>query len=103
MARLVDYEGDVQVTYGDDAVRYSQNIDPVLDKIAAINNAGGNEATEGVGRLLYEFPVTLIMEHALERGIPWEHLAYRTGYDAEWHDMGRKWSKLTVNQRRKYM
>lgn len=109
MARLlgVDYEGDVRVSYVDDGdkigVRYNQDIDHTLDKIAAINAEGGAQTNDGIGRLKYEFPITLIMEHATERGIPWEKLAYSSEYDSEWPVMATKWSKLTVEQRRRFL
>lgn len=108
MSRLIGehYEGDVRVSYVDDgdgiAVRYSQDIDNTLDKIAAVN-AEGVQDNEGIGRLKYEFPITLLMEHATERGISWEKLAYSTDHDEEWPRMAAKWSKLTVQQRRKYL
>lgn len=108
MARLIGghYEGDVRVSYVDDgdgvSIRYSQDIDNTLDKIAAIN-AEGVQANDGIGRLKYEFPITLLMEHATERGIPWEKLAYSNEHDEEWPRMAAKWSKLTVVQRRVYL
>ncbi len=109
MARLLGehYEGDVRVSHmleSDGSVRlhYSQDIDNTLDKIAAINADGGAQANDGMGSLKYEFPITLLMEHAAERGIAWERLAYSNDHDDEWPRMAAKWSKLTVDQRRKY-
>ncbi len=100
------WEGDTKVTWRDDGdtlgIHYQQDITPVLNRIAAMNLDGGTEAKEGLGRLLYEFPVTLIMEHAIERGIPYEGLVNKVGYEDEWHAMGRKWSKLSVDRRRTY-
>ncbi len=100
------WQGDTKVTWRDDGdkigIHYSQNIDPVLDKIARINAEGGMRTQEGQGRLLYEFPVTLIMEHALERGIDYAALVAKVGFEDEWHAMGRKWAKLTVDGQRQY-
>lgn len=109
MARLLgtDYEGDVRVSYvqdGDDlGIRYSQDITPVLDNIAALNAAGGAPVHDGLGVLKYEFPISLLMEHAIERGISWEKLAYSSEHDEEWPRMASKWSRLTVEQQRRYL
>ena len=110
MGRIIGehYEGDVKVTYVDEGdginIRYSQDITPVVDNIAAINADGGAQVNDGIGRLKYEFPITLIMEHAVERGIPFEALAYRAGaYEDEWDAMGKKWSKLSPQMKRKYL
>ncbi len=108
MARLIGehYEGDVRVSFVDNGdsigIRYSQDIDHTLDKIAAINADGGAQTNDGVGRLKYEFPISLLMEHALERGIAWEKLAYSNDHDDEWPRMAQKWSKLSVDQKRTY-
>ncbi len=102
----MDYEGDVRVSYVDDGdkigVRYQQDIDQTLDKIAAINAEGGAQTNDGMGRLKYEFPITLLMEHATERGIAWEKLAYSNEHDDEWPRMAAKWSKLSIDQKRTY-
>lgn len=109
MARLLGshLEGDdVNVSWFEDGdnitVRYSQDAQPVLDNIAAINAAGGAIALDGMVPK-YEFPITLIQAHALERGIPWEKIAYGNEHDDEWPRMARKWSKLTIQQKRKYL
>ena len=108
MARLIGghYEGDVRVSYRHDGdsigVHYEQDIDHTLDKIAAINADGGAQVNDGVGALKYEFPISLIMAHAVERGISWEKLAYSSEHDEEWPRMALKWSKLTVEQQRNY-
>ncbi len=110
MARIlgVDYEGDVRVSFvesadGEIGIRYSQDIDNTLDHIAAINADGGAQVNDGFGVLKYEFPITLIMEHAMERGLSWEKLAYQAGYDDEWKLMGEKWSKLAPAMKRQYL
>ena len=109
MARLIGthYEGDVRVSFRADGdkigISYEQDIDNTLDKIAAINAEGGAQTNDGVGRLKYEFPISLIMQHGIDRGIPWEKIAYGTGHDDEWPRMAAKWSKLSVEQRRKYL
>ena len=109
MARIIGehYEGDVKVSYVQDGdgfgIRYSQDIDNTLDKIAAINAEGGAQVNDGVGRLKYEFPITLLMEHATERGLSWEKLAYSNEHDDEWPRMAAKWSKLSPQMKRKYL
>ena len=109
MARLIgtDYEGDVRVSFRDDGdrigIHYEQDIDNTLDKIAAINADGGAQANDGLGVLKYEFPITLIMQHGTERGIPWEAIAYGNDHNDEWPRMAAKWSKLSIEQRRKYL
>jgi len=109
MARIIGehYEGDVRVSWIDNGdtigIRYSQDAQPVLDNVAAINANGGAQSNDGLGPMKYEFPMTLLMEHAIERGIPWEKLAYSNEYDGEWKIMGQKWSKLTVDQKRRYL
>ena len=109
MGRVIGehYEGDVKVTYVQDgdgyAIQYNQDIAPTVDNVAALNADGGAQVNDGVGRLLYDFPITLIMEHATERGIPFEDLAYKAGaYEDEWHAMGRKWGKLSPQMKRQY-
>ena len=108
MGRIIGehYEGDVKVTYVDEGdginIRYSQDVTPVLDNIASINADGGARMNDGIGRLKYDFPISLLMKHATQRGISWEKLAYSTEYDSEWKVMGEKWSKLTPEQKRTY-
>lgn len=101
------YEGDVRVSWFDDGdnirIRYRQDAQPILDAIAAINADGGAPANDGIGAPKYEFPITLIQEHGIERGIPWEKIAYSNEYDSEWPLMAQKWGKLTIQQRRKYL
>jgi hypothetical protein len=110
MARLIGshLEGDdVRVSWFDDgdhiAIRYSQDVQPVLDRVAAINADGGALALDGLGTPKYEFPITLIQEHAIERGIPWEKIAYSNEHDDEWPRMALKWARLTIGQKRKYL
>lgn len=110
MARLLGshLEGDdVQVDWFDTGdnitIRYSQDAQPVLDRIAAINASGGASSLDGLGTPKYEFPITLIQEHAIERGIAWEKIAYGNEHDDEWPRMARKWSKLTIHQKRRYL
>jgi hypothetical protein len=109
MPRLIGEhtEGDVKVSWIDNGdsigIRYSQDAEPVLDNIAAINASGGAPVNDGLGVAKYEFPITLIQAHAIERGIPWEKIAYSNEYDSEWPLMARKWSKLTFEQRKKYL
>ncbi len=100
------WQGDTKVTWNDDGdtlgIHYRQDITPVLERIAAMNRDGGTKAHGGMGRLLYEFPVTLVMEHAIERGIDYGALCAKVGYEDEWHAMGRKWSKLSLDRQRQY-
>ncbi len=106
MARIlgVDYEGDVRVSYVDDGdaigVHYEQDVQSVVDKIAAENADGGVAAHEGVGRPKYEVPVTIAMEYCAKRGIPWQKFCYTNEYDSEWPKLAAEYSKFRFEHRK---
>lgn len=91
------FEDDTRVTWVDDGdavgVHYSQDVEPVIDKIAAANAEGG-KTNEGIGRPKYEVPVTIAMAYCEKRGIPWEKFLYSNEYDAEWPKLAAEHNKL---------
>ena len=105
--RATDYEGDVRVDYVDEgdrvSVRYSQDIDNTLDKIAASNADGGIKAHDGIGRPKYEVPVTIAMDYCNKRGIPWEKFLYSNEYDAEWPKLAAEYSALVYHHRKAFV
>lgn len=102
MIRLIGehWEGDVRVRwYGDDVtheVTVERWQDPqfLLDKVAAVNSAGGAQTIDGLGKPMGEIPVVKAMEWAEARGIPWEKLLYSHEYDAEFRAFFREHQKL---------
>ncbi len=108
MARIIGehYEGDVKVTWRDDGdqigIHYEQDIQSVVDKIAASNADGGAEMTEGLGVPKYEVPVTIAMEYCAKRGIPWEKFCYSNEYDSEWPLLAKEYSKLVYAAKHKF-
>lgn len=110
MPRLIadEVEGDTRIRWSQDGdqitIQHTQDIEPLLDRIAAENADGGVPTNDGIGALKYEFPETLIMEHAIERGLSFQKLAYEPSkdMDKEWAAMASKWSKLSIERRRQY-
>lgn len=110
MARLIgeDTDGPTRIRWFQDgdqiAIQHSQDIEPLLNRIAATNADGGTPTNEGMGALKYEFPEEFIMEHAAERGLSFKELAYTPckEMDKEWERMAQKWGKLRIERRRKY-
>ncbi len=109
-ARLIaeDFEGDTRIRWYQDGeqitIQHTQDMQPLLDEIASINADGGAPTNDGIGALKYEFPETLIMEHAIERGLSFSKLAFEPSkdMDKEWEAMARKWSKLSIERQRQY-
>lgn len=74
-------------------VRRSQDVEPIMDYVAAANLAGIRDV-EGLGRLAFEVPITIAMEFCEKRGIPWEKFLYTNEYDAEWLRFGQDYSRF---------
>ncbi len=110
MPRLIgeEFDGDTRIRWFGDAdtisIQYLQDIQPLLDRIADTNAEGGTPTNDGIGALKYEFPEEFIMEHAFERGLSFNELAYKPSkdMDKEWERMAQKWSKLRIERQRKY-
>lgn len=108
MGRIIGQhdEGDVRVTWHDDGdainIRYTQDIQSVVDGVAAINAAGGATINDGLGVPKYEIPVTVAMDYCGRRGIPWEKFLYSDEYDAEWPRLAKEYSKLVYDARTKF-
>lgn len=91
MARTLtsDTSGDVTETFSYDEgsdtviVRRSQDAQPVLDHVAAVNVDGVREIP-GLGRLVAEVPITVAMHYCEVRGIPWEKFCYTQEMAEEW-------------------
>jgi hypothetical protein len=65
-------------------VRHTQDVEPFLDYVAAVNQEGVNEV-EGLGVMAYDIPVGVAIQWARERGIAnWEELAFSKKYEDEW-------------------
>jgi hypothetical protein len=108
MARILtqDTTDDVTETIAYDegsdtvVVRHSQDVEPVIEQVAAANLAGVRDV-EGLGRPAFEVPVTVAMEFCLKRGIPWEKFLYSNEYDSEWVRFGQEYSRLAYKAQRK--
>ena len=107
MIRLIGehWEGDVRVRwYGDDAtnevtIERTQDPTQTIEMVAAVN-ADGAPTIDGLGKPIGEIPVTLAMEWAGNRGIPWEKLLYSNDYDAELRAFLREHNKLAYESRK---
>ncbi len=75
------------------AVRRSQDVEPIMDRVAAMNASGLNDV-EGLGRPQFEVPITVAIEFCERRGIPWEKFLYTNEYDSEWLRFGQEYSRL---------
>jgi YD repeat-containing protein len=64
-------------------VRRTQDVEPFLDHIARVNQEGVEEV-EGLGLMSYDVPITVAIQWAQERGVPWEVLAFSKQYEDEW-------------------
>ena len=64
-------------------VRHTQDVEPFLDHIAAVNQEGVREV-EGLGLMSYDVPVGVAIQWASERGVAWEVLAFSKEYEDEW-------------------
>lgn len=67
------------------AVRHSQEVDPTLDYVAAKASI-----TNGKGQTFWhvaETPITVAIEWAQARGIPWTDFVYTNKYADEWQRM----------------
>lgn len=64
-------------------VRRSQDVQPIIDAVAAANLDGVREV-EGLGVMQSEVPVTVAIKFCEERGIPWEAFLYTNRYNDEW-------------------
>lgn len=81
-------------------VRRSQDVEPIMDHVAAANLHGVREV-EGLGRPTFEVPITVAMEFCEKRGIPWEKFLYTKEYDKEWVRFGLEYSRLAYAAPRK--
>jgi hypothetical protein len=63
-------------------VQHKQDDTAIRDHVAR-QRLHGTRCVEGLGYLIGEIPVTVVMEYAKQRGIPWEKLAYRPEYADE--------------------
>jgi hypothetical protein len=81
-------------------VRRSQDVEPILDHVAAANQAGVH-SVDGLGMPAFEVPITVAIEFCAKRGIPWEKFLYTNEYDAEWVKFGQEYSRLAYKPQRK--
>lgn len=99
-------EGGVRITWHADhdnkvVVQRSQDVEPVLDMVAAVN-AEGVRSTDGIGRPVVEMPIALAIAWCDERGIPWEKFLYTRDYDAEWLRFATEHKRLAYAAPRTY-
>lgn len=74
-------------------VRRSQEVDPILDHVAAKASI-----TNGKGQTFWhvaETPITVAIEWAEARGIPWEEFVYTDRHQDEWNRMIMAQTKLS--------
>lgn len=74
-------------------VRRTQEVDPILDHVAAKASI-----TNGKGQTFWhvaETPITVAIEWAKQRGIPWKEFCYTNRYQAEWNRMILEQTKLS--------
>lgn len=82
------------------AVRHTQDIEPFMDHVAAVNAAGGPNDVEGLGRLMVEVPIGLAIDFCNRRGIAWE--AFMAGqHDEEWTRVIKEYSRLAYRHQSK--
>lgn len=82
-------------------VRHTQDVEPFLDHIAAVNQVGVNEV-EGLGLMSYDVPVGVAIQWARERGIAnWEELAFSKKYEDEWLRLCRSNPKFAYRPAKK--
>lgn len=110
MKRLIyedrQHGGVIARTYYDDVshevtVEHTQDVQGAVDLVDTVNSHGGVETNEGLGRPVMEIPVTLAMNWANARGIPWEKLLYSNEYDAEFKKFGAEYSRLKYQAAKK--
>lgn len=104
--RDVGSDGIVSRTYYDDVshevtVERSQDVQSAVDHVQSVNAAGGVTAHDGLGLPVAEVPVTVAMEWAQKRGIPWEKLLYTNEYDDQFKLFLREHEKLRYKNARR--
>lgn len=102
----VGSDGVISRTFYDDVthevtVERSQDVQAAVDLVSAVNSHGGAKEVEGLGRPILEIPVTVAMEWAQARGIPWEKLLYSNEYDAEFKRFAQEHTRLQYETARK--
>jgi hypothetical protein len=81
-------------------VRHTQDVEPVLDMVAAANREGVR-TVDGLGAPAFEVPITVAMEFCRRRGIPWEKFLYSNEFDEEWVRFGQEYSRFAYRPEKK--
>ena len=82
-------------------VERSQDVQSVVDHVAAINSEGA-QTIDGLGKPVAEIPLVEAQAWAERRGIPWEKLLYSNEYDDEFKVFIKEHQRLAYTSQKKY-